>query len=465
MTHDLLLSKHGVACPASHVLKQAITRHKARLSAELTKIRLKEGFSTIEAFRAHINSSKGETVGQDGTPSGLPAHPRWIRVNAVKTTLDAQLATTFADFTQNDSLFEVLSLTASAKLLYIDQHIPDLIAVHPSTDLSKHPAYLNGEIIFQDKASCFPAYLLNIGLDDGDVIDACAAPGNKTTHLAALLHSLGQPQRRVFAFERDKNRSEVLQRMTATAGASDTVTVFKRQDFLESDPHDPVFEKVTSLLLDPSCSGSGIVGRDDTISISLPSQETGKDEGASSNGRGTKRKRDTAKQQKNAPPVHTSIPPNVNEADDVDNSTSASLQERLKSLASFQLRIIQHAMQFSSARRITYSTCSIHAEENEHVVLRALAAPVAKEREWRIQKRDEQPAGMKAWDVRGVPGHCQGDNISNQHANELANACIRCEKGTDKGTMGFFVACFIREGDTVKESENDEEEWEGFSDT
>lgn len=39
------------------------------------------------------------------------------------------------------------------------------------------------------------------------------------------------------------------------AGAIDT----RLQDFLEVDPADPRYSKVTAILLDPSCSGSGIV--------------------------------------------------------------------------------------------------------------------------------------------------------------------------------------------------------------
>lgn len=40
------------------------------------------------------------------------------------------------------------------------------------------------------------------------------------------------------------------------------VTSFKlaQQDFLTVDPRDPKYSKVTYILLDPSCSGSGNVG-------------------------------------------------------------------------------------------------------------------------------------------------------------------------------------------------------------
>lgn len=49
-------------------------------------------------------------------------------------------------------------------------------------------------------------------------------------------------------------------------------------------------------------------------------------------------------------------------------------KDRLTSLAQFQTSIIQHAMTFPLARRIVYSTCSVHAQENERVVEAILAS-------------------------------------------------------------------------------------------
>lgn len=67
-------------------------------------------------------------------------------------------------------------------------------------------------------------------------------------------------------------------------------------------------------------------------------------------------------------------------------------------------------------------------------------------------------------------------DVSPLQSEEIRNACIRCEKGTEEGTMGFFVAAFVRNADPQTEAtvsiasangvtvEEMDEEWNGFSD-
>ena len=74
-----------------------------------------------------------------------------------------------------------------------DKHIPNLFAFHPSIRFTEDPLYLSGKIILQDKASCFPAHILSPPSHDGAlVIDATAAPGNKTSHLCAIMQNKGK---------------------------------------------------------------------------------------------------------------------------------------------------------------------------------------------------------------------------------------------------------------------------------
>jgi putative methyltransferase len=413
-------------------------------------------------------------------------HPRWVRINTILTTWEEQKQTTFAGFKEVETLKHILEASSSDQLLHLDPHIPNLVAVPAGCDLSKSLAYQKGEIIFQDKASCFPAYLLNPTCEDGAVVDACAAPGNKTTHLAAILASsrsangmeVEDAGHKVFAFERNKQRTGTLRKMVKLAGADPIVHIVGNRDFLTTEPSShkfwgAEFDHVGALLLDPSCSGSGIVGRDDEPTLFLPSADA--DNGLPTS-KSKKRKRKTPKVEVKAVPVADSS----DYDDDDEPAEEKSTAKRLTSLSAFQLQLLKHAMKFPDAKKIVYSTCSIHVEENESVVVKALISDAGRQGGWRLLHRDEQVKGLRDWHVRGEQSACEsvfGDKAMKlmfaekaTNAAQVADACIRCERGTSDGTMGFFVAGFVRDErlkmmTTTEEQEGvEEEEWNGFSD-
>ena len=435
---------------------------------------MRRGHGTLTELRAYIDnvderaeiaatqSENGKLHNQESVHQRY-LQPRWVRVNTLKTNVQDQLASTFADYQAVDVLDDVVLKGGSpnaTKLVHIDRHIPNLLAFPHTTDLTKTRAYLDGMIILQDKASCFPAYMLNVEAGE-ECLDACAAPGNKTTHLAAIMHERNRAASRtppkMFAIERDPNRMLVLRTMVSRAGASARVQ-FYENDFLKRDPNKPPCSHVHAVLLDPSCSGSGIVNREGILNVTTP--RVGTELSADQTSK-RKRKRRTLKQT--APTTSSSL-----EVDHVatKDEHEGSLNERLAALSAFQLRLLLHAFQFPKAQKITYSTCSIYTDENEKVVIKALLLSRDKGLCWRILRRTEQIGGMQTWDNRGDFGACQ-DLLSDSplDAKEISEACIRCQKGTKEGTQGFFVAAFVRDHPPDLPSvQGQEQEWEGFSD-
>jgi putative methyltransferase len=385
-----------------------------------------------------------------------------VRVNNIRSTLDEQLRTTFADYREVHSLVELAPPEEGQpkqKLLYRDPHIPDLVAVPYGADFTSSPAYKNGEIILQDKASCFPAYLLlgDRGADDpwsGDLVDGCAAPGNKTTHMASLVAKQKQKGRKqIFSMDASRVRSKTLHKMVSLAGADSMVTILQGQDFLALDPQEERFQDVSGLLLDPSCSGSGIIGRDDVPDFTLPKAKV-----TPGKSQGKKRKRQTDDEEdageKSKVTVET---PAVSPSDENDTPDGVMDHDRLTKLSNLQARIVEHALSFPAATHVTYSTCSIHLMENEAVVARVLASEVAQRRRWRLLRRDEQPAGLRKWEHRGVRRDRENGESGESPAEvdlpeEALEACLRCWAGDAEGLGGFFVAGFVRDG------EDDEEE-------
>ncbi|KYK57777.1 NOL1/NOP2/sun domain protein [Drechmeria coniospora] len=419
LVHDLLLAKGGIALPKAHGLRVCIEKYKGRLSSELTRARLRRKSPSLRALKLEMNKA---AAGEEAN------YPRWVRINGLRSSVEEQLETTFAGYSRASRIQDVV--TKADRHLYMDPHVPNLVAVTRGFDLTATEAYTSGKIILQDKASCFPAYLLDPGPDDGDVIDACAAPGNKTTHLASILRGHGaasasRPQT-IYAFEKDGKRAETLDKMVTLAGSKSMTQIGAGEDFLNADPHSDRFKNVGALLLDPSCSGSGIVGRDSMPELHLPAP----------NPKASHRHTVTAA----GAGAEDSELRVVRDDDGIETvmSSDAVLEKRLVTLSEFQVSLLLHAFEFPAARKITYSTCSVHAVENEQVVMAVLRSEVAMKRGWRVLRRERQVDGMKNWPVRGLLDACGGDKA-------IADGCIRSYKDDGLGVMGFFVAPFVRD--------------------
>ena len=84
-------------------------------------------------------------------------------------------------------------------------------------------------------------------------------------------------------------------------------------NFLKVDPNEEKYKSVRGILVDPSCSGSGMVTRLDHL------------------------------------------------LEETDTNADANEQtERLANLADFQKDCLMHALSFPNVQYVTYSTCSVH---------------------------------------------------------------------------------------------------------
>jgi putative methyltransferase len=137
-----------------------------------------------------------------------------------------------------------------------------------------------------------------------------------------------------------------------------------QQDFLSTDPFDSRWANVNAFLIDPTCSGSG---------IEKPRPER------------TLREED---------------------------------HQKIESLSNFQVSIVSHAMKFPSVKRIVYSTCSIHSQENEQVVQKLLES----------HPNFKLDMALPEWHRRGL---------------EPFSYTLRASSTQDR-MHGFFVALFVK---------------------
>jgi putative methyltransferase len=171
LVHDLLLS--GGIQAGDGPVKQALLRHKTRLRSEWQRVKIKRGAKT-----------DGElALADDDRTARIP---RYARVNALKWTIDEAIkAIQRRGYVLGDPL-DGMNFTR-------DAHVENLLLFPPQARLTDTSEYFDGRLILQDKASCFPAVVLDPPSYPGSVIiDATAAPGNKTSHLSALMGNQGK---------------------------------------------------------------------------------------------------------------------------------------------------------------------------------------------------------------------------------------------------------------------------------
>ena len=79
------------------------------------------------------------------------------------------------------------------------------------------------------------------------------------------------------------------------------------------------------------------------------------------------------------------------------------------------IKALLHALQFPSAERISYSTCSVHPLENELVVKEVL--PEAVKLGYKLE------VAIPGWHRRGLPGYLHEGSVEAPGAEALVGCC------------------------------------------
>lgn len=136
-----------------------------------------------------------------------------------------------------------------------------LIAFKSEVPLGATPEYLAGYYMVQGASSMLP--VLNLDVRDGlKIVDLCAAPGGKSTHIGALLNNTGVLYCNDVCKERMHSLKSNLSRM---AIQNAIVTNIDAKDFNVG--------KVDRVLLDAPCSGTGVISKDPSIKTSKTFEE------------------------------------------------------------------------------------------------------------------------------------------------------------------------------------------------
>ena len=199
----------------------------------------------------------------DLKPAYRYAHPQWmVRLlrKGYPNDWEAVLAANnqIASLTLRVNVLQQTRDTLLDKLAQADiQAVPHPIApqgivLQQSVDVTSLPTYNEGGFSVQDPAAQLAAMIL-APLPEERILDACAAPGGKTTHLLEYSNN----QARVFALEKEPER---LERLAENLYRLDLDAEYQVGD--ASQPNSwwdgELFDKI---LLDAPCSATGIIRR------------------------------------------------------------------------------------------------------------------------------------------------------------------------------------------------------------
>jgi 16S rRNA (cytosine967-C5)-methyltransferase len=165
--------------------------------------------------------------------NNLPA-PLTIRTNTLRTTRQALRA----------------ALEAEGVTIAETDHAPVGLNILATPQwLRTLQAYRDGWFVVQDQAAQLIGLLLSPQPGD-TVLDACAAPGGKTTHLAELMQDRGA----VVALELDASRMVKIRENSRRLGLTSVATVQGDATAFQVGSYDRV-------LIDAPCSGLGVLRR------------------------------------------------------------------------------------------------------------------------------------------------------------------------------------------------------------
>ncbi len=159
-----------------------------------------------------------------------------IRINKLKTTKE-----------------EIMRKLEDANIEY--REIPDMedfLVLNKIKNIENLSLFKEGLFTIQDASAGLTAIVLN-PQEDENVLDACSAPGGKTTYVAELMHNKGK----IEAWDIHEHRTKLVEKNAERLGIKIINTDVKNS----SEYEEKYKEKFDRILLDVPCMGIGVIKR------------------------------------------------------------------------------------------------------------------------------------------------------------------------------------------------------------
>jgi len=207
-----------------------------------------------------------------GKPAYRYAHPQWL-IDTIKKAWPTQAENIFGANNQQGPMSLRVNTLAQSRQDYLQQlrqqqipaqpckHAPAGVAIEQARGVETLPGFIDGAVSVQDEAAQLAAQLLQAASADIRLLDACAAPGGKTAHLAE-----SYPQAQISAVEIDPQRmlmvADTLQRLNLST---------TRVRCIQADAGEPDTwwegRRFQRILIDAPCTATGVIRRHPDIKL------------------------------------------------------------------------------------------------------------------------------------------------------------------------------------------------------
>ncbi|WP_425807196.1 16S rRNA (cytosine(967)-C(5))-methyltransferase RsmB [Desulfitobacterium sp. Sab5] len=160
----------------------------------------------------------------------------WIRTNTLKTT--------------REDLVE--KLEEEGIQVQLGDRVPESLVLENPGAIEQLKSFQEGLFTVQDESSQLVAHILNPAPGD-HVLDACAAPGGKTTHIAQKMNDQGE----ILAFDIHSHKIELIQQLAHRLG----ITIIRAQEGDARELRGVKDGSCPKVLVDAPCSGLGVIRR------------------------------------------------------------------------------------------------------------------------------------------------------------------------------------------------------------
>jgi 16S rRNA (cytosine967-C5)-methyltransferase len=236
-------------------------------AVELAKAHARAGHGLVNAvLRRAAREGADALLGplRDDTPEQAAikhSHPEWIaRLWWESLGAEQARALMAADNEPLEVALRANTLVSDAATIarelpvrtHLDPAIPEALVLEEPFDVHSSPLWQAGAFHAQSRAAMLVARALDPASGER-VLDLCAAPGGKSTHLAALMQGQGE----VHAVERNPRRAGSLVRTARRLQAANVIVEVADAEQWSLAGHDPAIAPFDRVLVDPPCSGLG----------------------------------------------------------------------------------------------------------------------------------------------------------------------------------------------------------------